>query len=182
MKLYEHESADIFAGAGIRVPERILATTPEEAVLAAEKIGFPVVLKAQVLSGGRGLAGGIKTVASEDDAHAAAVDILGSIIRAAKIETLMVARKIDFHTELYLGITVDDDIGKPTLMVSSSGGVRIEELAEKNPERIATFPVDIERGLFPFEARKLLSKAGFPDKQISGCADILVRLYRVFSD
>ncbi len=182
MKLYEYESADIFADAGIRVPERIFATTPEAAVLAAEKIGFPVVLKAQVLSGGRGLAGGIKTVFSEDDAHAAALDILGSEIRGTKVETLMVARKIDFHTELYLGITVDDDIGKPTLMVSSSGGVNIETLAEKHPERIVTFPVDIERGLFPFEARKLLSKAGFPDKQNAGCADILVRLYRVFSE
>jgi len=182
MKLYEHESADLFAGAGIRVPERILAATPDDAVLAAEKIGFPVVVKAQVLTGSRGLSGGIKIVSSAEQTHSAAVEILGTKIQGIKVRAVMIVRKIDFHKELYLGITLDGYIGKPVIMASSRGGVRIEEAAEKNPADIASLAVDMDRGLYPYEARKLLKKADFPAKQIPAAADILVRLYDVFLD
>jgi succinyl-CoA synthetase beta subunit len=180
MKLYEHESADIFSGFGIRVPERILAVTPDEALSAAEKIGLPVVLKAQVLAGGRGLAGGVKTVATAEEAQAVAADLLGSRIQGIKVRSIMVVRKVDYDRELYLGITVDGFNGRPLVMVSTKGGMDIEEVARQNPANISSLSVRVDRGLFTFEARKLLNAAGFPSRQIPGCADTMVRLYQVF--
>ena len=180
MKLYEYESADIFSGIGIRVPERLLAATPDEVVSAAEKIGFPVVIKAQVLSGGRGLAGGVRAVTTPEEARIAAVELLGSEIRGLDVRSVMVVRKIDYTTELYLGITVDGYSGQPMVMVSTRGGINIEEVARNNPGDISSLKVNIDRGLYAFEARKLIKNAGFPSKQIQGCADTLIRLYRAF--
>ncbi len=181
MKLYEHESADIFSGFGIRVPERILAATPDEAFLAAEKIGLPVVVKAQVLAGGRGLAGGVKTVATAEEAQAVAADLLGSRIQGTKVRSVMVVRKVDYYRELYLGITVDGFNGRPLVMASTKGGMNIEEVARQNPANISSLSVRVDRGLFAFEARKSAhSPPAFPARQIPGCADTLVRLYQVF--
>jgi succinyl-CoA synthetase beta subunit len=112
MKLYEHEAADIFAHLGIPFPDRMTAATPEEARAAAEKIGCPVVVKAQVLAGGRGLAGGVKTASSPEEAHAAAESILGSCIRGLVVVKVMISQKIEIVNELYLGITVDGGKGQ----------------------------------------------------------------------
>ena len=180
MKLYEYESADIFSDFGIRVPERILAATADEVVSAAEKIGFPLVVKAQVLTGGRGLAGGVRAVTNPQEARSAAVELLGSKIRDLDVQSIMVVRKIDFSKELYLGITVDGYNGQPMVMVSTRGGMNIEAVARNNPGDISSQGVNIDRGLLTFEARKLLKTAGFPTKQIQSCADTLIRLYRVF--
>ncbi len=180
MKLYEHEAADIFSDFGIRVPERILAGTPDEAVSAAEKIGFPIVIKAQILTSGRGLAGGVKAVATADEAHAVAVDLLGSRIQGMKVRSVMVVRKVDFQKELYLSITVDGYNGRPLVVVSTKGGMNIEDVARQNPADISSVGIPVERGFFAFEARKVLKAAGFPSRQIPGCADTLVRLYQVF--
>ncbi len=180
MKLYEHEAADIFSGFGIRVPERILATTPDEAVMAAEKIGLPVVVKAQVLAGGRGLAGGVQTVATVEEALSVAARLLNSRIQGIKVRAIMVVRKVDYYRELYLGITVDGFNGRPLAMVSTKGGTNIEEVAHQNPANISSMGIPVDRGLFAFEARKLFKTAGFPSPQIPACADTLVRLYHVF--
>ncbi len=180
MQLYEHEAADIFSGFGIRVPERILTVTADEAARAAEKIGLPVVMKAQVLAGSRGLAGGVKTVSSAEEAQAVAVDLLGSRIQGLKVRSIMVARKVDYDRELYLGITIDSFNGRPLVMVSTKGGMNIEAVARQNPADIYSLKVQIDRGLFAFEARTLLKAAGFPSRQIPGCADTMVRLYQVF--
>ena len=182
MKLYEYEAADIFAAEGIRIPERVLASTPEEVMLAAENTGFPVVIKAQVLTGSRGLSGGIKTASTPEQAHSIASEMLGSRIQGITVQSALVVRKIEFHTELYLGVTVDGYHGNPVVMVSTKGGMCIEAVAQQSPKKIVALPVDINRGLFPFEARKLLKTAEFPGNQIPGCADMLVRLYRVFID
>ena len=181
MKLYEHESADIFSDFGIRVPERFLARTPDEAVLAAEKIGFPIVVKAQVLAGGRGLAGGVKTVATADEAHAVASDLLGAQIQGMKVRSVMVVRKIDYSKELYLSITVDGYNGRPLVVVSSKGGMNIEAVARQSPADISSLRIRVDRGFFAFEARKVLKIAGFPSRQIPACADTLVRLYQAFA-
>jgi succinyl-CoA synthetase beta subunit len=180
MKLYEYEAADIFSGFGIRVPERILATTPDDVVLAAEKIGLPVIVKAQVLAGGRGLSGGVKVVPSAEEAHSVAADLLGSKIQGNTVDAVMVARKIDYYRELYMGVTVDDYAGQPLVMASTRGGMNIEAMARKNPKDISSYRVPVERGLFAFEARRLLLAAGFPARQIQGCSDTLVRLYQAF--
>jgi succinyl-CoA synthetase beta subunit len=180
MNLHEHEAADIFAGFGIRVPEKILAATPDEAVLAAEKIGLPVVVKAQVPAGGRGLAGGVKSVDAADEVGAVAAELLGSRIHGIEVRSLMVVRKVDYYRELYLGITVDGFSGRPLAMVCNQGGMNIEEVARQNPAAIFSFGIRVDRGLFAFEARRLLKDANFPAAHISSCADALVRLYRVF--
>lgn len=180
MKLYEHEAADIFAHLGIPVPDRMTAVSPEEARSAAEKIGCPVVVKAQVLAGGRGLAGGVKTASTPEEAQAAAESILGSRIRGLTVEKVLISQKIEIAKELYLGITVDGDKGQPIVVTSSEGGVSIEEIAKTSPSKIASRNVDINRGLLAFEARKLLGGAGFPARQIPAAADVLVKLYQVF--
>jgi succinyl-CoA synthetase beta subunit len=180
MKLYEHEAADIFSGMGIPVPERMVARTPDEAQAAADYFQTPVVVKAQVLSGGRGLAGGVKFATGPAEARAVAERIFDSNIRGLTVKKVLVSRKVDFDREMYLGITVDGYIGKPVVIACSEGGVSIEEVAKRSPEKIASLPIDINRGLFGYEARKLLREASFPGKLIPGCADILVRLWRAF--
>ena len=180
MKLYEHEAAELFSAFGIRVPERILVSSPDEAIIAAEKIGFPVMVKAQVLAGGRGLAGGVATVTTPEEAHLVASRLLGTKIQDMKVRSLMIVRKIDFVKELYLGITLDGYVGKPVVMVSTKGGMNIEEVSRKTPQAIASKRVDVDRGFFAFEARQLLKSAGFLSSQIPKAADVLTRLYQVF--
>ncbi len=180
MNLYEYEAAVIFSGFGIPLPERILAATPAEAFLAAKKIGLPAVVKAQVPTGGRGLAGGVKIVATADEARTVAAGLLGSRIKGMKVPSVMVVRKVDFYQELYLGVTIDGYNGRPLAMVSPKGGMNIEKDARQEPTGISFLGVPVDRGLFAFEARQLLKSAGFPTQQLSGCADTLVRLYGVF--
>ena len=182
MNLYEHEAADIFSGFGIRVPERILAATPDETFAAAQKIGLPVVVKAQVPAGSRGLAGGVKSAATADEARAVAGELLGAPIQGKEVRSLLVVRKVDYYRELYLGITIDGFNGRPLVMVSTKGGMNIEEAVRQNPGTIYSFGVRIDRGLFTFEARRLLNAAGFPARHIPGCAETLVRLYRIFEN
>jgi succinyl-CoA synthetase beta subunit len=180
MKLYEHEAAQIFGEMGLPVPERVVVFSPEEARAAAEKIGGPVVIKAQVLAGSRGLAGGVKAAETPEEAHTTASKIIGMSIQGIKVEKVLVTRKVSFEKELYIGITVDGYRGQPVIMVSSEGGMSIEEVARKFPEKIGTLYIRSSRGLMAFEARKLLKDACFPAKQIGACADIMVKLYQIF--
>ncbi|MBW6484814.1 MAG: succinate--CoA ligase subunit beta [Syntrophobacterales bacterium] len=180
MKLHEHEAAEIFSTFGIRTPEGALCATTDESVLAAEKIGLPVVLKAQVLTGGRGLAGGVKMAGSYEEVRSGATSLLNSTLRGNRVGKILVVPRIDYYQELYLGITIDGFSGCPTIMASSRGGMNIEEVARLVPGEILSLQIDVERGLFAFEARKLLTEAGFPAKQIQDCADTVLRLYRVF--
>ena len=122
----------------------------------------------------------MKTVATAEDAQAVAAELLGSRIQGIKVRSIMVARKVDYYKELYLGITVDGFNGRPLVMVSTKGGMNIEEVARQNPADISSLGVRVDRGFFAFEARKLLKAAGFPARQIPGCADTLVRLYQAF--
>jgi succinyl-CoA synthetase beta subunit len=180
MKLFEHEAADIFAGAGIPVPERMVVDDPEKAIPAAVHLGGPMVVKAQVLTGGRGLAGGVKRADTPDEAHDAAAAILGSTIRGLPVDKVLLSRRADIERELYLGITVDGYAGRPVVVACAEGGMSIEEVAARLPEKIASLLVDPFRGLFAYEARALLKRAGFPPSKIGACADILVKLFNVF--
>lgn len=181
MKLYEHEAADILAGIGIPVPEHFVVSTAEEAGAAAVHLAGPVVVKAQVLAGGRGLAGGVKRADTPVEARAAAEAILGSTIHGFPVEKVLVARQVEIARELYLGVTVDGYAGKPVVVACAEGGVSIEEVAARSPGNIASTHVNVARGLFAYEARALLWRAGFPPAKIAACADILVKLFRVFT-
>ncbi len=181
MDLYEYQGKELFARHGIPVSEGRLATTPEEARAAAEELGGAVVVKAQVLTGGRGKAGGIKLAATPDEAEARAGDILGLDIRGHVVRRLWIERASDIAREYYLSITFDRGEKKPLLMFTTEGGVDIEEVAATNPEALVRLHVDPFEGFQPWQARRLVYGGGVADvseqKQI---AEIVSRLYGAF--
>ena len=181
MRLYEYEGIDIFENVGIPVPRRGVAESIEDALLIAGEIGYPVVLKAQVLVGGRGLAGGVKTVETPDELEDISGKLFNAEIKGLPVRKLMVCEKADILRELYMGITVDGFSGKPVVVVSTEGGVHIEETARTSPDKIASFYCNPAFGFYPYQARMLLRRIGLSERLLTFCADVLVRLYRVFS-
>ena len=131
MRLHEYEAADIFESMGIPVPQRGVAETPEDAQRIAGEIGSPVALKAQVLAGGRGLAGGVKFASSPRETRKLSEELFGAEIQGLTVRKILVSRRVDIVNELYTGITVDGYEGKPVVVVSSEGGVSIEEVAKR---------------------------------------------------
>jgi succinyl-CoA synthetase beta subunit len=182
MRLYEFEAANVFEGKGIPVPRRGVAETTEEALRIAGEIGYPVVLKAQVLVGGRGLAGGIKTASTPEELEDVAGKLFGSEIKGLPVHKILVSEKADISRELYIGVTVDGYSGKPVIVTSTEGGVRIEEVARTSPEKIASVHIDPGFGFYPYQARMLLRSLGLSQRLLISCADVIVRLYRVFSE
>jgi succinyl-CoA synthetase beta subunit len=181
MRLYEHEGLDIFESIGIPVPRRGVAETTEDALLIAGEIGYPVVLKAQVLVGGRGLTGGIQTVATPEELEEASGRLFNAEIKGLPVRKLLVCEKADIHSELYMGITVDGFSGRPVVIVSTEGGVNIETTASQSPDKIASFYCDPALGFYPYQARMVLRRLGLSERLLTLFADVLVRLYRVFS-
>src|SRR3990172_1351316 len=161
MKLHEYQSKALLDRAGIPVPPGMVAATPDEAEAAARGIA-PVAVKAQVHVGGRGKAGGIKLARTPEEARDAARAILGMDIKGLRVEKVYVERAAQVESELYLGITIDRDRRRPVVMLSTVGGVDIEEVAARSPEKIARGWPDPRLGLLPFEARRLSFEAGVP--------------------
>jgi succinyl-CoA synthetase beta subunit len=179
--LYEYQGKELFRRAGIPVSDGRLAANPVEAREAAQQLGCPVVVKAQVLTGGRGKAGGIKLADDPADAEAKAEQILGLDIRGHVVRTLWVERASDIAKEYYLSITFDRGTKKPLFMFTTEGGVDIEEVAENNPDALVKLHVDPLEGFQPWQARRLVYGAGVEDaseqKQI---AAIVGQLYDAF--
>jgi succinyl-CoA synthetase beta subunit len=179
--LYEYQGKELFRRFGIPVSEGRLATTPEEARAAAEELGGQVVVKAQVLTGGRGKAGGVKLADGPDDAEQKARDILGLDIRGHVVRRLWIERASDIAKEYYLSITFDRGAKKPLFMLTTEGGVEIEQVAEENPDALARLHVDPLEGFQPYQARRLIYGARIGDaneqKQILA---IVEKLYRCF--
>ncbi|MBN1291196.1 MAG: acetate--CoA ligase family protein [Candidatus Latescibacteria bacterium] len=180
MRLHEHEAADVFETMGIPVPQRGVTESVDGALKIAEEIGYPVIVKAQVLVGGRGLAGGIKAAANPEELRRVTDILIGSNIKGITIHKVLISSKEDIQDELYIGITIDGYSGKPVVVVSTEGGVSIEETARRHPEKIASFHVDIQSEFLPYQARKLLQKVLIPQRLINPCADVVVRLYNTF--
>jgi len=177
MRLHEYQAKEVFADAGLSVPDAALAESVEEAVDAAESIGYPVAIKAQVHVGGRGKAGGIELAESEDEARDAAEAILGMDLKGYTVNQVLVEGAVDFVDELYVGITMDRGAGKPVAMVSTRGGVDIEAVAAESPEDIAREHVDPAFGLHPYQARRAVYGAGVPQAIASDVASVLTTLY-----
>jgi succinyl-CoA synthetase beta subunit len=179
--LYEYQGKELFKRFGIPVSEGRLATTPEEARAAAQEIGGQVVVKAQVLTGGRGKAGGVKLAEDPDDAEAKAMDILGLDINGHVVRKLWIERASDIAKEYYLSITFDRGTKQPLYMLTTEGGVEIEQVAEENPDALARLHVDPLEGFQPYQARRLIYGAGIDDpneqKQILALVE---KLYRCF--
>jgi succinyl-CoA synthetase beta subunit len=181
LDLYEYQGKELFARYGIPVSEGRLATSPEEARAAAEELGGPVVVKAQVLTGGRGKAGGIKLASSPEEAESHAKAILGLDIRGHVVRKLWIERASDIAREYYLSLTFDRGAKKPLFIFTTEGGVDIEEVAATKPEALVRLHVDPLEGHHPWQARRLVYGAGVQDpaeqKQI---ASIVGKLYEAF--
>jgi succinyl-CoA synthetase beta subunit len=179
--LYEHQGKELFRQAGIPVSDGRLATTPGEARAAAEELGGKVVVKAQVLTGGRGKAGGIKLATTPDEAGARAEEILGLDIRGHVVRKLWIEQASDIAKEYYLSLTFDRGAKRALYMFTTRGGVDIEEVASESPEALVRLHVDPLEGFRPWQARRLVYGAGVSDpseqKQI---AAIVERLYDTF--
>ena len=181
MDLYEHQGKELFSRFGIPVSDGRLATTPAEARTAAEEIGGQVVVKAQVLTGGRGKAGGIKLAEDPDGAEQSAEQILGLDINGHVVRTLWIERASEIAKEYYLSVTFDRGEKKPLFMLTTEGGIEIEEVAAKTPEALARLHLSPLEGFQPYQARRLIYGAGIddPDEQ-KQIAAIIEKLYRCF--
>ncbi|GGM54677.1 succinyl-CoA synthetase beta subunit [Halarchaeum rubridurum] len=182
MRLHEYQAKDVFADAGVPTPPSALATTVDEVVEHAEDIGYPVAVKAQVHVGGRGKAGGIKLVENAEEAREAAEDILGMDLKGYHVDKVLVEGAVDFKNELYVGVTMDRGEGKPVAMVSTQGGVNIEEVAAENPEAIAREHIDPAFGMHPYQARKAVYDAGVPNAVARDVASVLTTLYDLWEN
>ncbi|MFN2635884.1 MAG: ADP-forming succinate--CoA ligase subunit beta [Gemmatimonadaceae bacterium] len=182
MNIHEYQAKEIFRRAGIPIPPGEIATTPEEAEKIARKFGTTVVVKAQVHAGGRGKAGGVKLARSPEDAKAIAAQILRLKIKDLPVQTVLVTPAADIASEAYVGIIVDRASKRAVFMVSPAGGIDIEEVAAKTPEKILRHPVDPRYGLQAYEAMQLAFFL-YPDvKQARPAAKILQQLYKAFAE
>ncbi len=180
MRLYEFEGIELFRREGIPVHDYALVTNPEEARGKPKDIGLPVVLKAQVLTGGRWLAGGVKIAKSLDDVEETAGRILASQIRGLPVHQVLVTPSVETVREFYLGITVDDYRGAPLAILSAEGGVSINKTAQENPETVVSRLVSISKGLQAAEARRMCREVGLTGKDMTEVAGVLSNLYSVF--
>ena len=180
MKIQEVDARAIFAKYGLPVPPSRLVKNAEDARKAAEEIGCPVVVKAQVLVGGRGKAGGVKLAATCDEAAVKAKAILGMDIKGITVEKVLIARAVDISEEFYVGMVIDRRSRKPLMMVSPAGGIDIEEVARTSPEKILKVVIDPAFGIMQFQLRRMTSALS-ADKEIAKkIGGILASLYRAF--
>ncbi len=181
MDLYEYQGKQLFAQVGIPVSDGRLATTPAEARAAAQELAGQVVVKAQVLTGGRGKAGGIKLAETPEEAEARAAEILGLDIRGHVVRRVWIEKASDIAKEYYLSVTFDRGEKKPLFMFTTQGGIDIEEVATESPEALARLHVDPLVGFQPWQARRLCFAAGVDDpgeqKQVIA---IVAKLYEAF--
>ena len=180
MRLYEFEGAELFRRESIPIPDFALATNPAEAREKATQLGLPVVLKAQVLTGGRYLAGGVQTANTLSEVDQAAKRIFGAKIRNLPVERAMVARKITGEREYFLSVTLDDYNGVPVAILSAEGGVAINATARERPEVVVSRPLSIAVGLQRNAAFIMCQQAGLSRYEQEGVATIFVSLYQVF--
>ncbi len=182
MKLHEYQAKTLLREYGIPVPDGNVASTPAEARSIAQKIGGAVMVKAQVLVGGRGKAGGVKMAKSPEEAEARARDILGMRIKGIEVQKVLVAQAVDIASEFYVSLTVDRSTRSVQCIASASGGMEIEEVAVKEPEKIVRIALDPEAGLVKARHFDALARA-FSGKGVAEQAwTIVANMYRLFSE
>jgi succinyl-CoA synthetase beta subunit len=180
MDLLEYQGKQLFARHGLKVSPGEAVSTPEEAVRAAGAIGYPVVLKAQVLIGGRGKAGGVKLAANEEEAREHAASILGIDIRGHIVRTLWIEHASDIASEYYASVLLDRSAKQPLVIFSVEGGVEIEQVAEQAPQKLVRHHVDAIAGLSREEAVAIATAGGADGDVVQGVADALMALYEVW--
>jgi succinyl-CoA synthetase beta subunit len=182
VNIHEYQAKEIFRAAGIPIPPGEVATTPAEAESIARKFGGTVVVKAQVHAGGRGKAGGVKLAKSPQEARDVAEKILALTIKDLPVQKVLVTPAADIASEAYVGIIVDRASKKAVFMVSAAGGIDIEEVAAKTPEKIMYLPVDGRYGLLDFEAQQMGFFLYRDAKQARAAAKIMQQLYQSFME
>ena len=180
MNIHEYQAKEIFRSEGIPIPPGEVATTAQEAEAIARKFGGTVVVKAQVHAGGRGKAGGVKLAKTPEEAREVAEKILKLTIKDLPVEKVLVTPAADIDTEAYVGIIVDRASKKPVFMVSPAGGIDIEEVAAKTPEKIMRRPVDARYGLQAYEAMEMGFFLYDDVKKARAAAKIMQQLYTAF--
>jgi succinyl-CoA synthetase beta subunit len=182
MKIHEYQAKEIFSRYAIPITTENVCYTVDEVVKTASGFDMPVVVKAQVLVGGRGKAGGVKLARSIDEARAAGEQILGMNIKGLTVEKVLVAEGIRFNAEYYVGLTIDRNTKSVIFMASSEGGVEIEEVAKVNPNAIHKFIIDPDLGMSPFMARKIAFKLFNEFSLVKQAVDLFIKLYQIFID
>jgi succinyl-CoA synthetase beta subunit len=180
LKLHEYQSKRIFAQHGVPIPRGDVATTPEQARQIAARLGARVVVKSQVLVGGRGKAGGIRLAKKPDEVERVADQILGMEIKGLAVKKVLVDEAADIATEIYLGIVIDRAQRCPVIMASGEGGVEIEEVARATPERIVKIAIDPFLGLQPYQGRELAFGVGLRKELVRDFGKIAQGLYGAF--
>jgi succinyl-CoA synthetase beta subunit len=181
LKLQEHQSKRIFAQHGIPAPEGGVATTPQEVRGIAERLGKRVVVKAQVLVGGRGKAGGIKLADTPEEAEAVAAQILDMDIKGLPVRSVLIEEAANIITEIYLGVVIDRAAKRPVMMASSEGGVEIEEVARRTPEKIIKVPIDPSLGLRDYQVREVAYGIGLDSDLMPSFLAVARGLYTAFT-
>ena len=184
MKIHEYQAKELLARFGVKIPRGIVATTVDQAVIAAQSIGGTKwVVKAQIHAGGRGKGGGVKLASSLDGVRDVTWGILGMQLVTKQtgpegqlVRKVLVTEATDIAKEYYVGIVLDRKLGVPVLMASAEGGVEIEEVAATSPEKVFKEPLDPRWGIEPYQGRVLAKRLGFKGKQIVACGDLLERL------
>lgn len=182
MNLHEYQARALLKAAGVPVPDGDVATTPDEVEAIARAMGGAVVIKAQVHTGGRGKAGGVKLAENAAEARAAAEKILGMTIKGLTVNKVLVAPAAKITSESYVGVIVDRESQRPVIMVSPEGGVDIEEVAAKTPDKIFKLAIDPRFGLMSYQAMSLAFKLYDDVKQVRQAAVVMQQLYQAFVD
>ncbi len=182
MNIHEYQAKEIFARYGLPIPMGEVATTPDKAYAAARRIGGPVVVKAQVLVGGRGKAGGVKLAKTPEEAREKANAILGMNIKGITVKKVLIAPAADIAREIYLGMVIDRAKKAVVMMASAAGGVDIEEVARETPEKIVRTTVDPTTGLRDYQARAVAYGLGLTGNQVKEFVQIAKGLYQAFVD
>ena len=182
MKLFEYEAKNILSKYGVPVPRGELATSPEQASEIASKLNIPCVIKAQVLVAGRGKAGGILFAENPQEAKEKAEKLLNSEIKGIKVRSVWIEEKLSIKKELYFGVTVDRFQRTYVAIASSAGGMDIEEIAAKAPEKLIKFPINPLEGFRTYHATYMAKKLGYKGKQMLQLASTFSKLYRAAMD
>jgi succinyl-CoA synthetase beta subunit len=180
MDLLEYQGKQLFSKHGVTVPEGHAAISVKSAVEAADELGYPVVIKAQVLIGGRGKAGGIKLAKDREEAEEHATAILGMDIRGFTVHELYVEKASEIDEEYYAAILLDRSAKKPLAMLSRMGGMDVEEIAERDPNAIVRIHIDPLVGFQPFHGRRLAFEAGIAEDVVRPVGALLAKLYETF--
>ncbi|MDV6376731.1 ADP-forming succinate--CoA ligase subunit beta [Sporosarcina sp. GW1-11] len=190
MNIHEYQGKQLLREYGVAVSKGRVAFSPKDAMAVAKEIGtLPIVVKAQIHAGGRGKAGGVKIVKKLDEVRAVAAELIGKQLvthqtgpEGQEVKRLLVEEGIDIEKEFYIGLVVDRATDRVTLMGSAEGGVEIEEVAEKNPEKIFYEVIDPVVGLAPYQARRMAFNMEIPSKLVNKAVSLFLGLYKVFSE